>query len=369
MKRRWDLVCPQEQQNKKLTIFVMLLAIFHYYTKFSGFVAYLFCAPKKNKMAALDFFFLCGVLSLGVFQLFMKDIISTLIDFRFYWGWIFFYFFFKTHRVDAKLVATLLVMLSIMVLIEAALINTVISPWALPNYPKFEDGLLSEYNLNTFYQRPYSFGASATVGSSLLVVLMDLCGAQGWRIVLASLAVVSFLSGTGLFALVLLFIVRYRNIKILSVSLTFVAICMVGYFLFPDVAAYLFGRIYSKVSVDYFSNAIFFKQAQIVDSYKDIDLYSIVFGDVNGFRGGDFGFLAFVLSNGVYGMFLFLFMLFVRLNRANKFSLFILVSTSFHYPVIFFLPGQMIFGLLLSMSEKNVPCVSVDYCNQLSLSS
>jgi hypothetical protein len=328
---------------------IVWFSMLHYYTTFSGFVAYFFIFLKKIKISKVDALTLCGLILLFAFQLFNKDSSALIVDFRFYWGWIIFYFIFKANVVSKKIIVDALVLLSILTLVETVLINTVIAPHLLPNFPDLQGGL-TEYRGEGYYQRPYSFGASATVGSSLLVTLITLCNVRGWRLWLSVLAVLVFVSGTGIIALLVLLLVRYRALMIRA-TLPLGLILFLGEAALPEVKLSIIDEFTRKVGTNYIGDLIDLKSSSIVEVYQNLDAYALIFGDPDGFRGGDFGFLAFVLSNGFFGLLLFLSMIFSRINKANVFPLFLIIATTFHYPVMFFLPGQMLIGLLLSLNR------------------
>lgn len=330
---------------------IIWLSLLHYYTTFSGFLAYFFIAGKKIRISNMDFLFLCGLTLLLMFQISINDLSAVIIDLRFYWGWIIFYFIFKANVVNQKIFNDALVLLSVLTLVEAALINTVMPASTLPNFPDIATSP-GDFVSEGFYQRPYSFGANATVGSSLLVTLMALCNVQGWRLWLSGLAVLVFVSGTGIFALLLLLLVRYRPL-IIKTALPLFSILLCVIFLAEKISP-LFELFARKTGSDYLKFLIDFKSTQILNAYENIDAYMLIFGTPDWSRGGDFGFLTFMASNGFFGFLLFLLIIFSRINRNNAFPLFLIVATSFHYPVLFFLPGQMIFGLLLSIRKDRL---------------
>lgn len=343
------ILTSHEYPREFLKTTFVWLSLFHYYTIFSGFLAYLFVFRKKVQISNADFLLLCGLILLFIFQLFIKDPFSILKDFRFYWGWVIFYFIFKANVIDQKIFNTVLVILSVVTLAEAVLINTVISAQVLPNFPTLEAGL-TEFVGNEDYQRPYSFGASATVSSSLLVLLMAICNVQGWRFALSVLAVLVFISGTGTLALLLLLLLKYRPLIIKS-FLPLILLLLLSSFFFNESMLFIFERFMGKIGPDYLADLADIKTTQLFDSYQNLGIYEYFFGDPNGFRGGDFGVLAFVLANGFFGLLLFLAAILSCVNKVNAFPLFLIVGTSFHYPVLFFLPGQMMFGWLLSIKK------------------
>ncbi len=332
---------------------IVWLSFLHYYTTFTGFLAYLFIGFKKLKLDQIDWFAGLGLLFLILAQLVVKEPVALIIDIRFYWGWFIFYCLFKSTSVSHNMMRNALVILCVLTVIEAVLINTVIPAHVLPNFPNLEMGR-SEYVYEGYYQRPYSFGASATVGSSLLVVLMALCQVSGWLFWFASVSVVLFLSGTGLLSLFLLIGVKYPWNMIKALLVLLVAGALVWVFM-PEWIQPITKRISDKFGWDYLNAIADLKLLQITTGYESLNPFFLLFGDPYGFRGGDFGFLAFAVSNGILGFFLFLLLVLTRLNRANLFPVLLLVLTSCHYPVMFYLPGQMLFGLVLAMNEKGLP--------------
>ena len=70
-----------------------------------------------------------------------KAIIATIIDIRFYWGWLLFYFLFKNITISLKFTTIGLVILCIITIFETLLINTFVAPTSLPNFPDAEAGI------------------------------------------------------------------------------------------------------------------------------------------------------------------------------------------------------------------------------------
>lgn len=334
---------------------VVWLSLLHYFTTFSGFLAYFYIFKNRIRISKFDFIFLSGIAFLFVIQFFIKDVLSAVIDFRFYWGWIIFYFIFKSEIPKHKVFNSVLIILSIMVLLEAVLINTVISAERLPNFPS--DRVINPNDIVPFgsqYQRPYSFGANASVGSSLLVVLMALCDVRGWRFWLSALSVLVFASGTGIFALAIFLLVRHLKMTVLVASCVAIILSFSGSGVHEEVR-HLFNPIMLKIDPDYLNFLLQFKESQISAIFQNTNILNVLFGATSGGRGGDFGMATFASLNGLFGLILLFSMVLYRANRSNKLPLFIIVATSFHYSVMFFLPGQMIFGLLLALGKDGLP--------------
>lgn len=335
---------------------LLWLALLHYYTTISGFVAYCFVVARKIRVTRADFFALCGLTLLLVVHWITESLTDTVHDFRYSWGWLIFYFIFKPSIVSRKVLTATLVILSVLTIVEATLVNTVISAKMLPNFPKDVEGVIGTYSLvaGTGYQRPYSFGGSPQVGSALLVTLMALCHVQRWRLWLATLAVLSCASGTGAFALLFLLLVKYP-VQMVKAALPLSFILLVGTLWFLPQVEFVQVMLVEKVGWEYvgFLADYSIEVANIV--YNRMGLYEFIFGSSGFGHGGDWALLSFGEMNGLVGLLVFLLMIFSRTNRANRFPLLIILAASIHYGAIFFMPGQMIFGLLLSIGKEGLP--------------
>lgn len=332
---------------------IFWLSVLHYYTRFTGFLAYIYIFKRKIKLNYVDIIAIgCLILLHFLHSFDGKAWLNIVIDLRFWWGWLLFYLMFKDRHISANFIANALVALSIIVILEALLINTIIDPWMLPNFPE-NDGTVGEYSFVVNYQRPYAFGASATVGSCLVVALMALSRVRGWRLWLSVSAVFIFVSGTGILALGLLFLFRYRGLMIKCMIPVFLIILSFD-FLLPGVSSVVIFELSRKIGFEYVNILFWIKLDQIYQGFAALNNFELFFGDRDGGRGGDFGGLLFILSNGLFGVLAFLLITFSRINKENAVPLILLLVTSLHYPVIFFVPGQMVFGLLLGMKYKNI---------------
>ena len=112
-----------------------------------------------------------------------------------------------------------------------------------------------------------------------------------------------------------------------------------------------FGR---KVGFEYIQLIFWLKLNAINEGFSALNTYEFLFGDPEGGRGGDFGALLFVLSNGVTGGLILLLFTFFHINKSNALALFLLSLGSLHYPVMFFIPGQFLFALLLNLNKNKL---------------
>ncbi len=336
---------------------VIWLSLFHYYTTFSGFLAYCFIALKKLKISSVDFLFLLGLALLMVFHLAIKTPSDVVLDFRYYWGWVFFYIIFKGNILNHKVSTSVLVLLCVLTLVEALLVNTVTNVQMLPNFP---GGLNSNIASPGEYQRPYSFAGMPQVGAPLLVSLMALCNVRGWRLWLSILAVLSLASGTGVLALTVLLLVRYRA-EIRKAALPFSLFLLLTTLFFYKEILFVFDMFADKTNPGYLIYLTDLLWSNIVDVYEKAEMSAFFIGfssedgtGVSG-HGGDWGYLSFFEHNGILGILLFLSLIGSRVNRANGLPLFIVLSASIHYATMSFLPGQMILGWLLSINKGGLP--------------
>ena len=156
------------------------------------------------------------------------DLITSIMSVKYFFGSILILFFFasKNYEVDFGRVA---LVISIITIVEAFLVNTVLSPELLPNYPKDEGGNLAHPGLFWgWYQRPYGIGTNAAVTAGTLVVLLSMRNAGGDRgankvgkiDILVFISILACLSGTGfaMFALYYLFCFAIKPVLLLILA-------------------------------------------------------------------------------------------------------------------------------------------------------
>lgn len=257
---------------------------------------------------------------------------------RFFWGFLFFYLIFKSGiqiQIDKALL-----FLSALTLLEAVLINTVIPAELLPNYPSVIDAD-GHFN-HGGYQRPYGFGGSASVLSVILVAMLA-ASKLGWKgKSLAISAILACMSGSGFVALFIYFLAIVPS----SVTLLLV----------PAFIGIVYSEIIEKISFYYISLLVEFKTNQIV---SEIPMDSLLMGVPLETRpetgiGGDFAGLSFFALNGFVGLLLLSIFLVANTNKKNWLPLLIMFAGTLHYGVIFFLPGQLMFGYFLNLKSETI---------------
>lgn len=319
---------------------ITYLPFVYYYIGPVSFISYLLAGRLiLCRFKVIEIIF--GMLFLAYFLMLFttNEYFGTLYVLRLYWGFVLFYMLFKSGI--AMQVDNLLIVLASITIIEALLINTVISAQLLPNFPEVEAS--SHFVEAGLYQRPYSFGGSASVTSVILVAFLSVSRLRGRGRLLVLSAIASCMSGSGFIAFIIYLIVRYPR---------------TGYFLFlPAALVAAYSGDFYKISFDYIFFLLDFKLQQFTNDYSSAFLYlGEPFQLSSGDAGGDFAALTFLRYNGLVGVFMFFMIFVLNTNKINWLPLFILLAGSFHYGVVFFLPGQLALGYFLSLNKKHLPC-------------
>ncbi|WP_260260056.1 hypothetical protein [Vibrio intestinalis] len=284
-------------------------------------------------------------------NIFISDIFLLVTTFRFYFGFMCFYIYFKSGVYFP--IKKILLLLIFLVPLEAVLINTVISPFSMPNFPS-EDAY-SHFNLYG-YQRPYSFGGNASVSSSIFVVLLSMVSLSSFRKYAAIGVVFIFSSGTGFISLIVSFLLK----RIRLLALFFVFILSLFVLFYSDIIFFV-DSLGLKLNSQYVNFLIDYKLGQIYHHFDGFNQVDYFIGNLESIKtgyGGDFAWLYFLKS---YGIISFCFLIFFVLSKVTKETIIpIIISliATFHYPVIFFLPGQIILGYLLAAKYRNVSSMS-----------
>lgn len=327
--------------------FLPLLGFFNAFFSPLGMLSYLVVIKAvKVKFSLFDTLFILYISAIFLVNLLTSDIVGTVTTFRFYFGFICFYIFFKSGQHFP--VKGLFLVLLILVPLEAVLINTFISPYNMPNFPSEE--MTSHFNPGG-YQRPYSFGANSSVSSSILVILLSMITISKFSKYAGIGCVFIFSSGSGLMSLILLGFLK--RIKIIAIFSIFILILLATFN--TQIIEFIDAHGSYKVSSTYILFLVEFKIKQIVEHFHGFTFIHYLFGNVDSIKdgyGGDFGWLFFVLG---YGFISFLFFVSFVLSKATKSTLIpilIALFATFHYPVIFFLPGQIVLGYLMTKKYR-----------------
>ena len=265
--------------------------------------------------------------------------IEFIFSFRFYFGFILFYLLFRKYKLYNFNIVFIIV--TVFIWIEFLLINTVISPELLPNYPNLSAS--SHHSTNVIFNRPYSFGCNASVSSSLFVVIFYLTSDKFKNFLTHLLFIITisiFMSGTGMICLAIFYFSKF-------LTLFFIL-------LFSIPLIYYINQIsfFHKISYEYLAILLDYKLYQLSMIFENYVFLSFLFGDIDGISleayGSDFGWPIFVSCYGIIGLFIVLSIIFYNINKSNFLPIFILLISTFHYPTIFFFSGQVFLGYLLN---------------------
>tara|TARA_B100001059_G_scaffold209781_1_gene222958 strand:- start:5071 stop:6072 length:1002 start_codon:yes stop_codon:yes gene_type:complete len=324
-----------------------LLGFFNAFLGPIGMLSYL-CGVKifKVKFGLFDSLFLLFLITMFFINLLFFESFLVISTFRFYFGFFVFYAFFKSG--GGFPIRTVLLLLLIIIPIETFMINTFVSPYDMPNFPSEE--MSSHFNPGG-YQRPYSFGGNASVSSSIFVILLSMVSISSIRKYIAVVCVFVFSSGSGIISLFLLFLLK--RIRVFLYLLGFISIII---FAFHTSIVNYIDSLGLKVNSRYILFLVEFKLDQVTDHFNGFSQFNYAFGNLETLKegyGGDFGWLFFVLG---FGYIPFIILNVFILSKATKntiIPIIIAIVSTFHYPVIFFLPGQIILGYLLSQKYKS----------------
>lgn len=289
-----------------------------------------------------DFFLLFSLIFFLVIKLITStsDVFQSLNLIRFYFGFIVFYLIFRSLKLSLEKFFNIFIFA---IFVEVILINFFIDAKMMPNFPveeafsHFSDG----------YQRPYSFAGNSSVASTLLVALALIYAKNLMQNVLVFIGIVIFSSGAGMVAYLLSLV---RRTSLLNGLMAVVLLLIIALFYDLPIIANKFNANYINILID-------FKLNQINNVVGDYSAFYLIVGSVDkaliGGYGSDFGWLYFFQSFGIIGLTFIFWLVLLSINRKNSLPIFILLLLTFHYPVIFFLAGQIIFAFILNYGRKD----------------
>ena len=310
-----------------------------------------------------DVFFLLIILLWFVAKTFQSDFNSCLILLRYYFGFYIFYLYFSNAQITFKL-DKLLWVISIVVIIEAVLINTILPAQFLANYATTDIGdLVAETKIFGFYQRPYSIGSNSTITSTLVMVLIyyvfgfakNLEIKKNNKLLVVSIFSVIILgSGTGYVLLILFFIYKIKPFKnwLLGIVSAFML-----FFIYYLIFIYDLGAIdgLDKISKLYILLLYELKFIQINEVLIELNHHrnSIFIGRY--FQNAqeliiwsDFSWLNLLECTGYVGLVTILLFFLTKINTHNYVPIIVFLIGALHYGAIYSLPGQLLIGYFMS---------------------
>ncbi len=332
-----------------INILILFLGIGRYYlgpfALISYFLASLFAKYKFKFVEILLLYLLlfCFLLSTLFFGL-----ANSLLLFGFHWGFIIYYLFFKKYAYLFNVKKIFIILTSITVF-EGILVNTILDPTVLPNYPI--DSESTHYTF--FWQRALSFGGNASVTGVLIIVLMSLLPFSRNILIFSGISLIFVASGSGILAY---FAYLFKNFKKFNNFISFFimgSFSSVIYFLFITYGEKV--RFFQKASFFYINLLLNQKLERLLDLLNKINFNELVLGSLNYENaGGDTSYLNFFACHGLIGILILLIFAKVNLSKKNYFPIFLMLLFNFHYHIIFSAPGQVIFGYLLSLNNQEL---------------
>lgn len=285
--------------------------------------------------------------------------------FRYFLGWILVlsFLYYTKARINVN---KLILIYSLLIFLEAVLVNTIIPASMLLNYPDLDVAVNHQTHFLGFYQRVYSVGSNATVSSSIMCILLSYretlikhgcCGLRNKMIDwLGFGSIVLFASGTG-FCLYLIFLtykwglLKWRNVLF---AILFLSLLI---YVSTELAAGT-DSLFSRLSYIYMEFLWDFKVNQIIDAIDLLSTDSYFLGcaykDYPLQLWNDFALRDLFVSWGIAGLLLLLVFVFKYINRVNAFVLILSVLGLCHYGGVFSFPGQLCFAYAMLLNENTV---------------
>ncbi len=332
------------------SVILISSALLYYFIGIIGFLSYLIASFDLFRRKSLfDWYLLILIFSILLIAILKSDPITGLSAFRFHYGFFLFFYFFSYSRVGFN-TENIYKLLIVMVLAEAVLIHGVGYPaHLLPNYPDLE--ARSHFGE---WQRVYSFGGNASVTGALMAMLLSVSIFNLSKNILHVSAFYFIASGSGLLAYLMLLFFRLRIYLILIISALIMLFIASSFFGLYELFTGSGNPILNKVTFLYIDYLWVDKSTRVAQAINSSSLDAIIFGNPTTiYLGGDFSFLNFFINHGLFGIFVFLMFVGSKINRKNFIGVSIGLITLLHYQVIFSLPGQLIFGYLLSLKDTN----------------
>lgn len=323
-----------------------------------------FFRGKRLSITLADIIFLFSITLLFVLKLFHVEFGIDFLMFKFYWGFIVFYYYFKlsNYKFDFLLFFWLTVIITI---VDFALINTIVPLEMMKNIPKTHAGIISLESKLLFFNRSYGLASMPTSSATILVVLLAGLYIQqrddfrNYHILITILPLICLGSGTGFLLFLFFVFMRFKLYKGLRFNIGVLFLLLFSYFVTKQ--SINVDSVFRRLSINYFDRLIQLKSEQITDVLKLLNhsLFETLFGfnyssSMNIRMMSDFGWIDLLECYGLFGVFSFI--LFLVLKRKLAYlPILIFVLGYFHYPALGSIPGQILFASLLIFkpNDKN----------------
>lgn len=295
-----------------------------------------------------------------------NDFVVSFKHIKYYFGFLIFIFLFKINNFSIQMSIKYLRIIFLFIIFESIFINFFIDSKKLYiiNHPAiFFD----------FYERPSSFGGVSSITSSLIVCFFYFFEKHfGFKykpfdFLLLIFAVILLFSFTGFFMLVLMFFFRFFSLKKFYIKdlifLFFYIFCILiliglSSLISPNIDQDGVYVNYEKISLEYFFNVVDDKYKQLLYHFSGFNFFS--FDTIIGkaaqlnltITSGDFGILNLYHAMGLSGIALFFLVIYIFKEENVSIILFLLIISSFHYPVIMSPIGQLFSAFVICFNKK-----------------
>ncbi len=319
---------------------------------------------KRLSITLADIIFLFSITMLFILKLFHIEFGIDFLMFKFYWGFIVFYYYFKlsNYKFDLLLFFWLTVIITI---VDFALINTIVPLEMMKNIPKTHAGIISSESKLLLFYRSYGLASMPTASATILVVLLAGLYVQqrddfrNYHILITILPLLCLGSGTGFLLFLFFVFVRFKLYKGLRFNIGVIFLLLFSYVAIKQ--SINDDSILKRLSVNYFDRLIQFKSEQITDVFKLLNhsLFETLFGfnyksSMNIRMMSDFGWIDLLECYGLFGVFSLILFLVLK-KKLVYLPILIFVIGYFHYPALGSIPGQILFATLLMFksNERN----------------
>jgi len=316
----------------------------------------------KFKFSPINVLFLSLLFIIFYCKGFYMPLLGSLMIFKFYWGFILFYFFFtiSNFKVDFSFLFKCLIVVTI---VESILINTIVPLSLMKNIPVTHLEVIESESYLTIIQRAYGLASSPTASATVVVTLLACIfklQPQAYKdsyILMAAFALVLLGSGTGFILMILFLIVRYRLFSGFRMGIGLLAIfLLVGFIAGNDIAN---GGVLMRLSGSYFEGLRDLKFEQFFEVWNKISRSSVELLFGYGYESlddlrllSDFGWIDFLECCGLLGVFLFLAFIILNAKKELLLPIAIVLIGYFHYPSLGSIPGQIVFGAMLAYKKN-----------------
>jgi hypothetical protein len=318
---------------------------------------------SKPSISVIDFVLVTFLIIKLYLESLNVGIIAALLYLRLYWGFFFFYLYFKKKTFDFFNIACVFAFFTCL---EFVLIHTVPQYVVLlPNYSQPE--VISEYiQASGLFAGAYGFGGNRTVTGTILlasyVYYQRRDSKQKYLLLFGSIFAVS---GVALGLLFLVLLAQSSNLAKVTMNKIMLGGFGAVFFLwfvsgdnpifYRFSLKYLFEFIYQykidqiKEALDIIGNwgwKMFFGHHSFSSENVAVDGYGLHFGD--------FSMLEFFVQYGLLGLALLFILVASKQTLRTRTALFVLLAGTFHYHIIFSLPGQIFLGYLLAQKKPKL---------------